>query len=95
MSTEDKLNGGNGSSPDGESVDDETDQDEALHSGEIEIFTISDELGFGVHVSCHANTATADLVAGLTDLLSQITQAIILHPEIKRAGDLPLGDDAF
>ena len=63
----------------------------------VEIFTVADELGCGVYVSCAADTTPADLVAGLCDLISQITQAVIAQPEAKRAGDLELeemdGDD--
>ncbi len=64
----------------------------------VEIFSVSDDLGLGVYVSCAADTAPTDLVAGLCKLISQITEASLLHPEIKRAGDLPLGgndNDAF
>ncbi len=80
-------------SSDGESVQG---GDKELAADGVEIFSVSDDLGLGVYVSCAADTAPTDLVAGLCKLISQITEASLLHPEITRAGDLPLGnDDAF
>ena len=94
MTEDDDFSNGNGASSDGESVDRDDKDKEPVADG-VEIFSVSDDLGLGVYVSCAADTTPADLVAGLCGLISQITQASLLHPEITRAGDLPLGDDAF
>ncbi len=59
----------------------------------VEIFTLSDELGKGVYVSCKADTTPANLIEGLCNLLSQITRSALESPTIKRAADLGLGDD--
>jgi hypothetical protein len=74
-----------------------SDEDEdVINAGEsegVEIFTLSDELGKGVYVSCKADTSPADLIEGLCNLLSQITRSALESPKVTRAGDLGLGDD--
>jgi hypothetical protein len=56
----------------------------------VEIITAVDSTGRGVYVSCAADTTPADMVAGLCDLLAQVTAAALATPEAQRAGDLPL-----
>ena len=58
----------------------------------VEMVVVSDESGRGVFVSCGAQLAPADLVAGLCEIISQVTKAVIERPHISHAGDLNLGD---
>ena len=67
--------------------------DEDIEADEVEIITVADSKGRGVFVSCGVNLAPGDLVAGLCDLIAQVTQAALAHPKATRAGDLDLGDD--
>ncbi|MEJ7713743.1 MAG: hypothetical protein WKF84_28825 [Pyrinomonadaceae bacterium] len=57
----------------------------------VEIVTVGDSAGRGVYVSCNADVAPADLVAGLCDLIAQVTKAALADPRADRAGDLELG----
>lgn len=57
----------------------------------VEIVTVSDSAGRGVYVSCGAEVAPVDLVAGLCELLAQVTRAVLADPRATRAGDLELG----
>ncbi len=83
MSTDedpDQSNGGNGESGPA------TDQG-------IEIFTVADDLGYGVYVPCKADVPPANLIEGVCNLLAQITRAAINRSQATRAGDLGLGED--
>jgi hypothetical protein len=55
-----------------------------------EVFTLADELDFGVCVSCRADVSPANLVEGLCYVLAQITRAALDRPEIGRVADLGL-----
>lgn len=68
-------------------------QDGDIEGDEVEIITVADGGGRGVFVSCGVNLTPGDLVAGLCDLIAQVTQAALDHPQATRAGDLDLGDD--
>ncbi len=59
----------------------------------IEIFTVADDLGYGVYVSCKADVPPANLIEGVCNLLALITRAAIDRPQARRAGDLGLGED--
>ncbi len=64
---------------------------DSTESSEVEIVTVSDSAGRGVYVSCGAEVTPADLVAGLCDLIAQVTRAVLADPRATRAGDLELG----
>ena len=68
-------------------------QDGDIDGDEVEIITVADSEGRGVFVSCGVNLTPGDLVAGLCDLIAQVTHAALAHPQATRAGDLDLGDD--
>ena len=68
-------------------------QDGDVDGEELEIITVADGEGRGVFVSCGVNLTPGDLVAGLCDLIAQVTRAALTHPQAMRAGDLDLGDD--
>ena len=65
-------------------------EDSARGDG-MEIVTVCDSAGRGVYVSCGAEVAPVDLVAGLCELLAQVTRAVLANSRATRAGDLELG----
>lgn len=65
--------------------------EDSAQRGGVEIVTVSDSAGRGVYVSCGAEVAPADLVAGLCELIAQVTEAVLADPQATRAGDLELG----
>lgn len=65
--------------------------EEGMKTKGVEIVTVSDSAGRGVYVSCGADVAPGDLVAGLCDLIAQVTKAALADPRADRAGDLELG----
>ncbi|MBA3441475.1 MAG: hypothetical protein H0T92_16575 [Pyrinomonadaceae bacterium] len=69
--------------------------DEQSPAGGVEVVVVSDEAGRGIHVTCAADAAPADLVEGLCDLLAQVTRAVVARPRATRAADLGLGNDIF
>jgi hypothetical protein len=70
-------------------------QDVRSLAGGVEVVVVSDEAGHGIHVTCAADAAPADLVEGVCNLLAQITRAVVARPRATRAADLGLGDDVF
>ena len=63
--------------------------------GGVEIVSVVDSGGLGMYVSCHADIATGDMVAGLCDLIAQVTRAVLANPQATRAGDIGLDDGVF
>jgi len=59
----------------------------------VEIVVVADSQGRGVYVTCGAHVDPVNLVAGLCDLMEQITRAVVARPHVTRAGDLGLGED--
>ena len=92
MNIDGEFESGNGTSPDEQAADAD---DADIDNQGVEIFTLADELGHGVYVSCQADVSPIDLLEGICNLLSQVTRAALNHPQVKRAGDLNLGEDVF
>ncbi len=61
----------------------------------VEIVSVVDSEGRGVYVSCRADLTPGDMVAGLCDLIAQVTRAVLANPQATRAGDIGLNDDVF